>query len=981
MKCPHCQFENPDNTRFCGNCASLLHADGTISETKTIQTTFKDLLPGSMVAEKYRIVEKLGEGGMGVVYRAEDTRLQRSVALKFLSPHLTREKEARERFVQEARAASGLDHANICTIHEIGETPEGWLFIVMPYYQGETLRDRIKRGPLKLEDALDIARQLAEGLARAHGKGIVHRDVKSANVIITNEDVVKIVDFGLAKLMGGTQITKAGTTLGTAAYMSPEQAKGDTVDHRTDIWSLGVVLYEMMTGQLPFRGEREQSVVYSILNEEPVPVSSLLPDIPVELEKILSKALTKNPRSRYQHIRDFLADLHEAYGAMDLKPGWKIPLSSKLRQRKWLTSPVFWAATLVVVAGGILGLVLSSRSGGVPFQERDWVLITDFDNQTGDGIFDKSLNTALTVNLQQSRYVNVFPPARVKETLQRMDKTGTESLTEELAREVAQREGIKAVVSCRINQVGDVYNLTASIIEPGSQVSLKTEALQAKGKDKVLDALDDLSGRIRKDLGESLKDIRAERVILPRATTASLEALKAYAEGVYARGQRQDSEATALLEKAIELDPDFAMAHSELGAIYYWASDRIKGEEHFARALALLDRLTEREKLLIQATVAAYRGDRDEAALKYKLYLRKYPDDSRAWHSLGHNYLMLKRYDEAIDAFNRCLAIYPAAASAFINIATCYTATDRFQLAIENYQKAFELNPEFIKVKNLNSEYGFTYVAMGEATKAEEVFNKLLEGDESLQATGHRHLALLYMYEGKYSKAIDQLEEAARLNNTLDFGLSEYRDRLFLAAAYGNKGMTAALVNELSAALEIRRKIYVAPWWLQLAGKMFVRQGKLKEAESLLNEISPQINEKSRDDRATLNILRGEIELAKGNFDEAVDLLEKAYTLREDNYVLESVAHAYHKKGDLDKAIEKYTRIVERIDLGWEAQECWVLAHYQLGKIYQEKKRSDKALLYYQRFLEIWKDADSGLPTLEDAQRRMKTLQAPPSEQ
>jgi tetratricopeptide (TPR) repeat protein len=536
------------------------------------------------------------------------------------------------------------------------------------------------------------------------------------------------------------------------------------------------------------------------------------------------------------------------------------------------------------------------------------------------------------------------------------------------------------VVSCRINQVGDVYNLVASIIEPGSQVNLKTEAVQARGKDKVLDALDDLSGRIRKDLGESLKDIKAERVILPKATTSSLEALKAYAEGAYARGQRQDAEATALLEKSVELDPDFAMAHSELGAIFYWAGDRVRGEEHFKKALALLDRLTEREKLLIQATVAAYRGDRDEATLKYKLYLREYPDDSRGWHSLGHNYLMLKRYDEAIEAFNRCLAIYPGAASAFINIATCYTATDRFKPAIENYLKAFKLNPEFIKVKNLNSEFGFTYVAMGEVGKAEEVFNKLLEGDESLQATGHRHLGLLYMYEGQYSRAVDELKEAVRLNNALNLGLSEYRDRLFLAAAYGDKGLAPASVNELSAALEIRGKVNIGPWWLQLAGKMFVRQGKLNEAEKLLGEVSSQVNEKSRNDRATLNILRGEIELARGNFSEAVDLLEKAYALREDNYVLESVAHAYYRKGDLDKAIEKYTEIVERIDLGWEGQECWVLAHYQLGKIYQEKKMRDKALQYYQRFLEIWKDADPGLPPLEDARRQVKQLQAPPSD-
>ncbi len=973
MKCPSCRFDNPDHTRFCGNCAAPLDPEVTLSHTPTFQELYRELKPGTRIAEKYEILEKLGEGGMGIVYKALDTRLQREVALKFLSPHLTRDREARERFMHEARAASALDFTNICTIHEIHETHDGWLFIAMAYYQGETLKSRIRRGALKFVDAMEIARQIAEGLSRAHGKGIIHRDIKSANIIITNDEIVKIVDFGLAKLSGTTQITKAGATMGTVAYMSPEQAKGDAVDQRTDIWSLGVVLYEMMAGALPFRGEREESIIYSILNVDPVPIASLLPDIPVALERIITRCLEKNPRVRYQHVREVLADLRDAYKALDLKPGWRLSVGDRLRRRRWLTSTLLWVSGVVVVSG-ILGLLLFFPSSGIPFEERDWIVIADLDNQTGDDVFDRSLNTALTVNIQQSSYVNVFPAARIKETLQRMEKSDQEVLNAELAAEVAQREGIKAVVACRIDQVGEVYNLTARIIDPVSQVTLKTEASQAVGKDRVLEALDDLAGKIRKDLGESLRDIAQQRVMLPKATTSSLEALKLFTEGESAWGNRHDNEAVALFKKALELDPEFAMAHAQLGAIYYWGGNRVEGEKHFTQVLELMDRLTDRERLLIQAWVPAYRGNRDEATIKYRVYLRKYPDDAQVWHNLAHNYLMLNRFDEAIEAFNHHLEIYPSSASAFINLATCYTASGRFEPALENYRKGFEINPQFLKVKNLNSEYGFTLVAVGEIEKAEEVFRKLLEGDDSLKATAYRHLALLSMYQGKLSQAGEQLKEAALLNNNMKYRLSEYRDRLFLVAVYRNRGMEQAAVRELAAAVGISRLETLGPWWLQLAARAYARIGMLAEAAELYARAAEQFKEENREDQAVMNILQGEIALAKGNQAEAVDRLEKAYTLRTDNYVLECVANAYREIGDVDKAIEKYEQIIAKIDLGWEAQDAWIQAHYQLGKAYQEKNDPARARQWYERFLALWKDADPDLPALQDARARIATL-------
>lgn len=972
MKCPKCHSDNPDDSRFCGHCASPLQVleEASFSFTKTIQTPSEVLTKGSIFAERYRILEELGEGGMGVVYKAEDTRLKRIVALKFLSPALTRDQEARERFVHEAQAASGLDHPNICTVYEIDETDARQIYIAMAYYEGMSLKVRIKQGPLELEEAIDIAVQVAQGLDRAHRQGIIHRDIKPANIMVTGDCLAKIVDFGLAKLAGTTRITKAGTTMGTAAYMSPEQARGEAVDHRSDIWSLGVVIYEMITGQLPFKGDHEQAIVYSILNKEPKPAKGL----PLELEKILLKALTKNPAERFKDTDELLEALQQIGESLGMKITRRAPFIEKPHKRKWLSSPALWTSVFILlcIAAGLFFLLPSKT---IPFSERDWILITDFENLTGDEVFDRSLTTALMVNIQQSRYVNVFPRARVKETLQRMGKEATDKLDEVLGSEVAVREGIRALVSCSINQVGDVYTLTGSIIDPNTQVTLKTEASQAKGKDGVLDALDDLAGKIRKDLGESLKDIQEERVGLPKATTSSLEALKNYVEADRARGSNRGDEAVALLEKALELDPDFALAHAELGSIYYWGNDRDKGEEHFTKALSLLERLTEREKLWIQAIVPAYRGNRDEAVTKFRVYLMKYPDDSTGWHNLGHNYLMLRRYDEAIDAFTRVIKVNPQSWSAYINIASCYSGKGMHQKAIENYLEAYRINPKFLMVRNLNREFGFEYVALGEVQKAQEVLEKMLTGEDWQKAVGHRHLALLDMYQGKLSSASDHLKESILLNNTLNYTLSEIRDRLYLATVYKIRGMMDAFHGELDAVAGLRSKIYIGPWWLMLPGKMCARFGKLQEARRLLEEISAKMNKDNREDRAAFNILKGEIELAGGNYNEAKELFEVAYKLRDDNYVFESLAYAYFRKGDLDKSIEKYEYLITSKEFGWEAQEYWIQSHYRLGKIYDKKDDVEKAIQYYQRFLDIWKEADPDIPELIEARERLKALQ------
>ncbi len=377
IKCPKCQHENPEDTLYCGKCAGPLKSTEGISVTKTFITPADRLQKGSTLAGRYNIIEELGRGGMGVVYKAEDTKLKRSVALKFLPPELTHIPEVKERFVREAQAAAALDHPNICTVYEFDEADET-TFISMAYIEGQSLRNKIESGPLELDEALTIATQVSEGLQEAHKKGVIHRDIKSVNIMVTEKGQAKIMDFGLARMTGTTMLTKEGAAMGTIAYMSPEQTRGEEVDLRTDIWSLGVVLYEMFSGQLPFKGDHEQAVVYSILNEKPKPITDLKTDTPVSIGQVVSKALAKNPDERYQQVEELLDDLKSiSAGIVPEEIKTRIRKAKLLKRKKAI---LYTGATCLIIIMAVLGLTLLKG----PPETIDSIAVLPLENLTGD---------------------------------------------------------------------------------------------------------------------------------------------------------------------------------------------------------------------------------------------------------------------------------------------------------------------------------------------------------------------------------------------------------------------------------------------------------------------------------------------------------------------------------------------------------------------------------------------------------------------
>lgn len=944
----------------------------------------------------YRILEKLGEGGMGEVYRACDTRLDRTVAIKVLPTKFSADPERRTRFAREARAIAGLNHPHICTLHDVG-SHEGTDYLVMECVDGESLTCRLKRGALPIAEAMEYGSQIAAALDAAHRQGIIHRDLKPGNVMLTRTGV-KLLDFGLAKLKtsgtpAGTSslatrespVTGDGAVLGTLGYMAPEQLVGGETDATSDLFAFGAVLYEMLTGKRAFQGSSPASVIAAILDRDPPPVSSLLPTVPPGLDRLLQRCLAKDPAQRWRSAHDVADELRWIAGT---DAGERTEAAGGARGTRKLLGAggrtlarsawQVWSVVAVLVAVVILGwlTLVHLTQPSVAFQERDWLLIADVDNRTGDPVFDASLDTALTVSLQQSKYINVFPRARAQDTLRRMRRTDVTKVDEPLAREVAVRESIKAVLACSLANVDAQYLIAAKVVEPTTAQVVWARTVRAQGKDHVLAAVDDLAQQVRRELGESLGRIAGQQLALPQATTSSLDALRLYAEAM--RPGNKDS--VELLKRALELDPEFALAHSALGLNYYIQMDRVNGEAHFTKAMSLLDRLTERETLWIRALVEDWRGNRAQGIAGYKVFLSQYPDNADAWFRLGYAYLLSARREECIEAYRRMLEIDPSSASAYLNTATCYKGLGRYPEAIANYENAFGLRPADVTGTYVNHEYGFTLVALGQTRKAAEVFAKMFTtNDALLKSLGRRSQGLLDMYLGKYRSAAAQLREAILQSQAARSPLSVIRNHAFLAAVLRTQGLNRASDRELALAGAVQASIEAEPGMLFITGSAFAKQGMVREAAHVLEELRGRVGDvlatsgvgrSNLGDETAYHSLRGEVELAQRHYDAAIDALQLAERLG-DKRAIEPLARAYATSGEVERAVTKYEEFLDLQLLGGESQEPWLLAHLEIGGLYEQKGQPAEAAKHYQRLLDIWKGADPDLPPLLDARRRL----------
>jgi serine/threonine protein kinase/Tfp pilus assembly protein PilF len=964
----------------------------------------------------YKILDKLGAGGMGEVYLAEDTDLQRRVALKFLPPEVERDTEARERLLREARAASRLNHPNVLTIHAV-ESDQDRSFIVMEYVEGDSLKKLIRDGVIRQDQFYSIAMQVCDGMTAAHEAGLVHRDIKSDNIMVTSKGRVKVMDFGLATWRGADGLTEDGSTMGTMAYMSPEQVQGLKVDQRSDIFSLGVVLYEMLTGKLPFAGEHQAAIIYSIAHEDPDPLARFVPSISPGLEALIAKALDKDPETRYQSTTGVNADLRrekkliDSGDAIPVYRSGPVPEAPPRRSMRRFLIP---ASALAIIA--LLFLITKPWKFEVePSQdasaEQNRLAVMYFENLADPADaqrLGKIVTNLVITDLSESHYVRVLSSQRLYDILKRLGIQGAEAVDHETATQIAGEAGAKWMLLGSILQVEPIIVLTAQLVEVNTGSVIASQRITGTQGEAIFPLVDKLTQEIRNDLALPEDAKQEPDPLVAEVTTHSTEAYGHYLDGIEAVSKLYTDEARESFRRAVEIDSNFAMAYFRLANVEETPEKR---QECIERAVQNIDRINKKERLYILAGEAEINGDNEKSARILEELITEYPDEKEAYLFLAYIYRLAKDHERTIEYLSKVIEIDPLYKDAYNLLAYEYDAMGEFEnsiaainkylelapneanpydtrgdlyayngeldLAIESYKDALRIKPDFAHSLR---KLGHMYLFKRDYANATASYKKLTSAAAaSNRSLGRTALVTVQTYQGKFDSALVVLDRAIAAEE-LEGMKNQLTAKYYLKAAIlAHQGKTAealAAAERALATADTANKPQIAQAYLVRAYALAL-EGKMAEAQEAIGNIESIL---PCPDSAALHFMasmaHGWANLTGERYAEAAAAFQDALT-REENFTARiGLGRAYLESDQLGEAVGEFEEALKRYDDSRVfASGFNVKAHYWLGLAYEKSGWVQKAIGQYQTFLNIWKNADSGIAEIGDAKARLTRLQ------